>query len=180
MQALDHVMAGCTGHPILSFLMDPRRGRSCPAQKDRADPQQQCSESLSFWAHCVLPAALWGAVLVPFRMSAIHPSKDNEKIRILLPWEKGSDFAFGCTRPPHLSRSFMKRGNTYSVRYTYTDHHGKPCQGWVSFKSKKEKALNPTIQRFLSSAPPGTRTLGPLIKRNSEAIFVHLEFYEES
>ena len=58
----------------------------------------------------------------------------------------------------------MKRGNTYSVRYTYTDHHGKPCQSWVSFKSKKEKALNPTIQRFLSSAPPGTRTLGPLIK----------------
>ena len=60
----------------------------------------------------------------------------------------------------------MKRGNTYSVRYTYTDHHGKPCQSWVSFKSKKEalerkiavektkgKAPNPTIQRFLSGAP---------------------------
>ena len=71
----------------------------------------------------------------------------------------------------------MKRGNTYSVRYTYTDHHGKPCQSWVSFKSKKEalerkitaeetkeKAPNPTIQRLLYSAPPGTRTLGPLIK----------------
>ena len=34
--------------------------------------------------------------------------------------------------------SIMKRGNTYSVRYTYTDHHGKPCQGWESFKTKKE------------------------------------------
>ena len=32
----------------------------------------------------------------------------------------------------------MKRGNAYSVRYTYTDHHGKPCQGWESFKTKKE------------------------------------------
>ena len=34
--------------------------------------------------------------------------------------------------------SIMKRGNAYSVRYTYTDHHGKPCQGWESFKTKKE------------------------------------------
>ena len=34
--------------------------------------------------------------------------------------------------------SIMKRGNTYSVRYTYTDHHGKPCQGWETFKTKKE------------------------------------------
>ncbi len=33
----------------------------------------------------------------------------------------------------------MKRGNTYSVRYTYTDHHGKPCQGWVSFETTKKK-----------------------------------------
>ena len=34
--------------------------------------------------------------------------------------------------------SIMKRGNTYSARYTYTDHHGKPCQGWETFKTKKE------------------------------------------
>ena len=34
--------------------------------------------------------------------------------------------------------SIMKLGNTYSVRYTYTDHHGKPCQGWETFKTKKE------------------------------------------
>ena len=34
--------------------------------------------------------------------------------------------------------SIMKRGNAYSVRYTYTDHHGKPCQGWETFKTKKE------------------------------------------
>ena len=34
--------------------------------------------------------------------------------------------------------SITKRGNAYSVRYTYTDHHGKPCQGWETFKTKKE------------------------------------------
>ena len=102
MQALDHVLAGCTGHPILPFLWIHGEDAAVLRKKDRADPQQQCSESLSFWAHCVLPAALWGTVLVPFRMSAIQPSKDNEKIRTLLPWEKGSDLVFGCTRPPYL------------------------------------------------------------------------------
>ena len=34
--------------------------------------------------------------------------------------------------------SIMKRGNAYSVRYTYKDHHGKPCQGWETVKAKKE------------------------------------------
>lgn len=34
--------------------------------------------------------------------------------------------------------SVMKRGNTYSVRYKYKDHSGKPCEGWESFKTKKE------------------------------------------
>ena len=34
--------------------------------------------------------------------------------------------------------SIMKRGNTYSVRYNYKDHAGKPCKGWESFKTKKE------------------------------------------
>ena len=32
----------------------------------------------------------------------------------------------------------MKRGNTYSVRYKYKDHSGKPCEGWESFKTRKE------------------------------------------
>ena len=111
----------------------------------------------------------------------------------LLPWEKGPDCVFGCTRPPHLSRSFMKRGNTYSVRYTYTapsrqilpelgelqNQKGSPGAQDHGGKSK-EKAPNRTIQRFLSGAPPGTRTLGPLIKRNQEAIFVQIDFYEDS
>ena len=34
--------------------------------------------------------------------------------------------------------SIMKRGNTYSVRYNYKDHAGRICEGWESFKTKKE------------------------------------------
>ena len=34
--------------------------------------------------------------------------------------------------------SIMKRGDSYSVRYKYKDHSGKPCDGWESFKTKKE------------------------------------------
>ena len=34
--------------------------------------------------------------------------------------------------------SIMKRGDSYSVRYKYEDHSGKPCEGWESFKTKKE------------------------------------------
>ena len=32
----------------------------------------------------------------------------------------------------------MKRGDSYSVRYKYKDHSGKPCERWESFKTKKE------------------------------------------
>ena len=34
--------------------------------------------------------------------------------------------------------SIMKRGNTYSVRYSCKDHAGKPCKGWETFKTKAE------------------------------------------
>ena len=34
--------------------------------------------------------------------------------------------------------SIMKRGNTYSVRYNYKDHAGKPCKVWETFKTKAE------------------------------------------
>ena len=34
--------------------------------------------------------------------------------------------------------SILKRGDSYSVRYKYKDHSGKPCEGWESFKAKKE------------------------------------------
>ena len=109
-----------------------------------------------------------------------------------------------------------KRGNSYSVRYTYEDEHGKSCDKWESFPTKEEATnrkkqiehelaagtlqfqpmqriptKKPTVQkpcidrvspefsglhskkrtpnrkiwRSISGAPPGTRTLGPLIKR---------------
>ena len=31
-----------------------------------------------------------------------------------------------------------KRGNSYSVRYTYQDEHGKSCDKWESFPTKEE------------------------------------------
>ena len=31
-----------------------------------------------------------------------------------------------------------KRGNSYSVRYTYEDEHGKRCDKWESFPTKGE------------------------------------------
>ena len=31
-----------------------------------------------------------------------------------------------------------KRGNSYSVRYTYEDEHGKRCDKWESFPTKEE------------------------------------------
>ena len=34
--------------------------------------------------------------------------------------------------------SIMKRGDSYSVRYKYKDHSGKPCEGLESFKTRKE------------------------------------------
>ena len=29
-----------------------------------------------------------------------------------------------------------KRGNSYSVRYTYEDEHGKSCDKWESFPAR--------------------------------------------
>ena len=34
--------------------------------------------------------------------------------------------------------SILKRGDSYSVRYKYKDYSGKPCEGWESFKTRKE------------------------------------------
>ena len=39
----------------------------------------------------------------------------------------------------------------------------------------RKRASNLTIQRSFVSAPPGTRTLGPLIKRNQRATIVNLQ-----
>ena len=34
--------------------------------------------------------------------------------------------------------SILRRGDSYSVRFKYKDHAGKLCEGWESFKTKKE------------------------------------------
>ena len=46
--------------------------------------------------------------------------------------------------------------------------------------AQKENTPNPTIQRVSCGAPPGTRTLGPLIKRNREAFFVQTGILRKS
>ena len=44
----------------------------------------------------------------------------------------------------------------------------------------KERTPNLTIWRSISGAPPGTRTLGPLIKRNQRATIVNFQNYADS
>ena len=49
--------------------------------------------------------------------------------------------------------SILKRGDSYSVRYKYKDHSGKPCEGWESFKTRKEAQELRTydIEKFYST-----------------------------
>ena len=44
----------------------------------------------------------------------------------------------------------------------------------------RKRALNQTIQRSFIGAPPGTRTLGPLIKRNQRATIVNFDNHVDS
>ena len=55
-----------------------------------------------------------------------------------------------------------KRGNSYSVRYTYEDEHGKSCDKWESFPTKEE-ATNRKKQ-IEHSPGCGTLTLRPLCR----------------
>ena len=99
-----------------------------------------------------------------------------------------------------------KRGNSYSVRYTYEDEHElaagtlqfqpmqriptkkptvqKPCIDRVSPEfsglHSKKRTPNRKIWRSISGAPPGTRTLGPLIKRASRRFVSIHESFESS
>ena len=44
-----------------------------------------------------------------------------------------------CRYPLLIIDDFgMERGNSYSVRYTYEDEHGKSCDKWESFPTKEE------------------------------------------
>ena len=44
-----------------------------------------------------------------------------------------------------------KRGNSYSVRYTYEDEHGKSCDKWESFPTKEDAVKR---QRQIEHADP--------------------------
>ena len=47
-----------------------------------------------------------------------------------------------------------KRGNSYSVRYTYEDEHGKSCDKWESFPTKEEAVKR---QKQIDHADPEMR-----------------------
>lgn len=65
--------------------------------------------------------------------------------------------------------SIMKRGSAYSVRYTYTDHRGKACSGWESFKTKKEaQERKVTIEKELQDGTflvPDSMTVQELLEK---------------
>ena len=44
-----------------------------------------------------------------------------------------------------------KRGNSFGVRYTYEDEHGKSCDKWESFPTKEEAVKR---QRQIEHADP--------------------------
>ena len=47
-----------------------------------------------------------------------------------------------------------KRGNSYSVRYTYEDEHGKSCDKWESFPTKEEMCIRDRIFLCHVVGPP--------------------------
>ena len=89
-----------------------------------------------------------------------------------------------------------KRGNSYSVRYTYEDEHGKSCDKWESFPTKEEATnrkkqiehelaagtfLIPssvTVAEFLmdwlaSKLSFGTRMLPPTRRTRNSVVLLH-------
>ena len=52
--------------------------------------------------------------------------------------------------------SILRRGDSYSVRFKYKDHAGRICEGWESFKTKKE-AQDLGRERTLGRYVPHTR-----------------------
>lgn len=76
----------------------------------------------------------------------------------------------------------MKRGDSYSVRYKYKDHSGKPCEGWESFKTKKEaQERKITVEKELLDGTflvPDTMTVEEMLYKyyNSNPVFwLHLD-----
>ena len=54
------------------------------------------------------------------------------------------------------------------------------AESMQSLSCIKKRTSNLTIWRSKSGAPPGTRTLGPLIKRNQRATIVNFQNYADS
>ena len=67
------------------------------------------------------------------------------------------------------------------MKYYFHTRSTRP--GFHFLRKIKNPNPSPIGKRFgfcVCGAPPGTRTLGPLIKRNQEAIFIQINFYEDS
>ena len=180
MQALDHVLAGCIGHPILPFLWIHGEDAAVLREKDRADPTAAVFRKPVFLSalrpsRCPLrPLSLYR-----FGCLAIHPSKDNEKIRPLLPWEKGPDCVFGCTRPPASQPVLYEtRQHVFRPLPLIQPHHDKSCQSWGElqnqkgspwsarsrWKKQRKSAKSYDSALFIWCTLQGLEPMGPLIK----------------
>ena len=59
--------------------------------------------------------------------TSIRVSKQSFDDWFAAVWREGTSMA-----------SILRRGDSYSVRFKYKDHAGRICEGWESFKTKKE------------------------------------------
>ena len=77
---------------------------------------------------------------------------------------------------PRISRQFQPMHRIPTKKPTVQ----KPCRPRIFGVTQQKRTSNLTIQRSFASAPPGTRTLGPLIKRNQRATIVNFQNYADS
>ena len=77
---------------------------------------------------------------------------------------------------PRISRQFQPMHRIPTKKPTVQ----KPCRPRIFGVTQQKRTSNLTIQRSFASAPPGTRTLGPLIKRNQRATIVNFQNYAVS
>ena len=77
---------------------------------------------------------------------------------------------------PRISRQFQPMHRIPTKKPTVQ----KPCRPRIFGVTQQKRTSNLTIQRSFAIAPPGTRTLGPLIKRNQRATIVNFQNYAVS
>ena len=69
-----------------------------------------------------------------------------------------------------------KRGNSYSVRYTYEDEHGKSCDKWESFPTKEEATnRKKQIEHELAA---GTFLIPSSVTVAESVSYTHLDVYK--